>query len=234
MRTANYLLLYIIGLLGATTLTATPANAEPDFSGVWRLEKDMATIRTLDGAVPPLTAWGRKEYESNQAAFARKDYSRDLTRLRCASPGAVRLMTLPYPIEFFQRPHQLTLLFEWNHHYRLVNLGPPKTAPYEIAIGISNGHWEGDTLVVRTTDLTDNTLLDSSGLPHGDKTVVTERIRLLRPDQLEDLVTISDPKAYEKDWSFRLTYRKTGATGIREDVCLDRMAEGRPAIETTR
>lgn len=231
MRTANYKFLSVIGLIAAM-LSATPAKAEPDFSGVWRLEKDMSTLQTIDGAVPPLTTWGRKEYERNQAAFARKDYSRDLTRLRCASPGAVRLMTLPYPIEFFQRPHQLTMLFEWNHHYRLVNLGTPKTAPYELAIGISNGQWQGDTLVIRTSDLTENTLLDSSGLPHGDKTVMTERIRLLDPDRLENLVTISDAKAYKKDWSFRLTYRKTGAKSIREDVCLDRMAEGRPAIET--
>lgn len=230
MLKTKALLYGVIGLC-----LAGPAFAEPDFTGVWRLDGDATALRTISGGAPPLTPWGREQYETNQAAFARKDYSADLTRLRCASPGAVRMMTLPYPVEFFQRPSQLTMLFGWNHHYRLINLKPAAaTAPYELSIGLSNGRWEGDTLVVRTTDLTDNTLLDSAGLPHGDKTIVTERIRLLDRDHMEAVVTITDPKAYAREWSFRLAYHKTAAKGVAEDVCLDRIAAGGPAVEGLR
>jgi hypothetical protein len=227
MLKTNGLVLCAVGLF-----LAGPAFAAPDFTGVWRLDGDATALRSISGKTPPLTSWGREQYEHNQAAFARKDYSGDLTRLQCASAGAVRLITLPYPVEFFQRPFQLTMLFGWNHEYRLINLRPTAmTTPYELAIGISNGHWEGDTLVVRTTDLTDNTLLDSAGLPHGDKTIVTERIRMLDRRHMEDVVTITDPKAYSRDWSFRLGYHKTAAKGVAEDVCLDRMAAGGPALE---
>lgn len=228
MHKANMMIVTAGALLSAAAPAA--ARADPDFTGVWIVDGDTSTLRPTDGAAPPLTAWGKAAYAKNRRAFARRDFRGDLTRLQCAAPGPARIMTLPYPIEFFQRPYQLTMLFGWNHHYRLVNLKDVKAAPYPLSIGISNGHWDGDTLVVRTTDMTDNTLLDSSGLPHGDMTVMTERIRLLGPDSLEDVVTISDAKAYRKDWSFRLRYTKTGARGVDEDVCLDRIAAGKPAL----
>lgn len=216
----------------ASLLVSSPAFAESDLSGVWQIDGNASALRTLAGKLPSFTTWGRAQYNRNKAAFARGDYSGDLTRHQCASPGVVRMMTLPYPIEFFQRPFQLTMLFGWNHQYRLVNLRPkPAEIPYEIAFGVSNGHWEKDVLVIRTTDLTDNTLLDSAGLPHGDRTVVTERIRLIDQDHLENVVTVTDPKAYKQPWSFRLAYRKTAAKSVAEDVCLDRRAAGGPAVE---
>jgi len=141
------------------------------------------------------------------------------------------MMTLSYPIEIFQRPFQVTLLFQWNHLYRLINMpSQPKEAPYPLAIGVSNGHWEGDTLVVKTATMTDSTLLDSSGLPHSDQLQLTERIRLKGPGQLENVITLHDPKAFSRDWSTTLTYKKTEAVGIDQDICLDRIENGQPAF----
>lgn len=206
------------------------AASTPDFTGVWMLDTPATQLKPSDGSATPLTAWGQETYEKNKAAIAKGDFSVDLTRQQCASPGAVRMMTLPYLIEFFQRPHQLTMVFEWNHLYRVVHLDKPQEAPYPMAIGISNGKWESETLVVETSDLTDNTLLDSSGLPHSDQLKVTERIRQTAPDRLEVQMTLTDPKAFTKPWSVTLPYRKTDATGVPEDVCLDRVEQGQPAF----
>lgn len=202
----------------------------PDLTGVYLIEKSAyELLPSRDSAV--LTAWAKKRYAENQAQLRKKDLSFDLTRDRCASPGAVRMMTLPYAIEFFQEAGQLTLVFEWNHLYRIVNLNEKrKVAPYPLAIGISNGRWEGDTLVVETTDITENTLLDSSGLPHSDQLQVVERLQRLQDGRLQNVMTLHDPKAFTRDWSVTLTYKKTGAKGVEQDICLDRLESGQPAI----
>lgn len=213
--------------------TGFAADATPDFTGVYMIEGDHTELRPSDGSPVPLTDAGKKLYEKNKALRAKRDYAAyDLTMDRCASPGAVRMMTLPYAIELFQRPYQLTMLFEFNHLYRLVNLREqPKVAPYPLAIGTSNGRWEGDTLVVETADITENTLLDTSGLPHSDQLRVTERIRMAG-DRLENVVTIRDPKMFTRDWSVTLNYRKSAEKIIKEDVCLDRVEfDNQPAIK---
>lgn len=220
----------LLGLIMQSTWAADTAST-PDLTGVWLIDKYPMELRPSDGSALPLTASGKTQYAKNQALLRKGDVSFDLMRDRCSSPGAVRMMTLPYAIEFFQRPYQLTLLFEWNHLYRLINLREqPKVAPYPLAIGISNGHWEGDTLVVETTDLIDNTQLDSSGLPHSDQLRVMERISLLDDNHLQDVMTLHDPATFSRDWSVTLTYSKTGASGIKEDVCLDRLDAGQPVI----
>jgi hypothetical protein len=211
------------------------ANAAPDLTGVWQIEKPLAELRPGDGSALPLTAWAKELHDKHQALLRKGDHGFDLTMDRCASPGAIRMMTLANPIEFFQRPYQLTMLFEWNHLYRLVNLQQTrKVAQYPMAIGTSNGHWEGETLVIETTDIIDNTLLDSTGLPHSDQLRVVERIRRIGTDRLENVMTLHDPKAFTRDWSVTLTYRNTGARGIEEDVCLDRLEAGKPAINPVR
>lgn len=226
-------MLTVVATLSLTSQTVSVADvAIPDFTGVYMLEGDYTELRPADGSPLPLTPAGKKLYDKHKALRAKRDYvNYDLTMDRCASPGAVRMMTLPYTIQFFQRPKQLVMLFEWNHLYRLVNLDKPKTAPYPLAIGISNGRWDGDTLVVETTSFTDNTLLDTSGLPHSDQLRVTERIRLV-DGRLENAMTLHDPKMFSKDWSVTLNYRKTGAESNKEVVCLDRIEKHHePAIK---
>lgn len=221
--------------LGVGCAGAQSASALPDLSGVWQLEKPRAELRPTDGSTLPLTPSGKALYDKHQAQLRKGDHSFDLTVRRCSSPGAVRMMTLPNPIEIFQRPHQLTMLFEWNHLYRLVNLREQRRqAPYPMAIGISNGRWEGETLVVETTDLIDNTLLDSTGVPHSNELRVVERIRKVGDDRLENAMTLHDPQMFTRDWSVTLIYRKTDAKGVEEDICLDRLDAGRPALEPIR
>jgi hypothetical protein len=220
---------WFVGLL-ACTCTHFAGAAAPDLTGVWTVSGPSAALRPPDDSTVPLTAWGRMQFEHNRALQAKGDQSYDLAVTRCASPGAVRMMMLPYRMEIFQRPYQVTLLFEWNHLYRLLNTrAEPEVAPYPMAIGISNGHWEHGTLVVKTTDMTDDTQLDSFGLPHSDKLEVIEHLRLSGPERLEDVMTLHDPQAFSRDWSVTLHYRKVSGR-VQEDICLDRLDAGQPAF----
>lgn len=96
-------------------------------------------------------------------------------------------------------------------------------------MGLSRGKWDGNTLVIETTAMRDTTLLDNSGLPRSDALKVTERVRLLSADVLEDRFRFEDPNHYSQPWEAVATYRRQ-AKDIQEDVCLDRIRDGQPAL----
>ena len=86
--------------------------------------------------------------------------------------------------------------------------------------GESIGHWEQDTLVVDTIDMTDKSTVDKYGIPHSDALHVIERIRMTSKDALEDVVTMEDPKAFSAPWTFRATYaRQPADTRLQEYFC---------------
>lgn len=98
-------------------------------------------------------------------------------------------------------------------------------------MGISRGHWEGDALVVETQDIGPLTLIDGAGLPHSDALKVTETLRLRGPDILEDRIRFEDPEVFTRPWETVVTYRRQLGVRIQEDVCLDRIRDGSPAVK---
>ncbi|EIZ78825.1 hypothetical protein WSK_2873 [Novosphingobium sp. Rr 2-17] len=116
----------------------------------------------------------------------------------------------------------------------LPGLGMPGGAMPELSdpngpMGISTGKWEGKTLVIETTNLRPTTLIDNSGLPHGERLTITERLTLRGPDLLEDRIRFDDPDTFTRPWETVVTYRRDNHE-IREDVCLDRIKQGEPAV----
>ena len=78
----------------------------------------------------------------------------------CADYGVPGMMSLPggYPIEFIQKPDQLTIIYEVNNETRRIYIGDRQVPPEQrlpSRAGYSAGHWEGNVLVVKTTDLLD-------------------------------------------------------------------------------
>jgi hypothetical protein len=70
-------------------------------------------------------------------------------------------------------------------------------------MGASVGHFEGDTLVVETRNLTDQ-LAVGRGVPSPDA-LITERFTRIDPEMINYEVTIDDPRSFERPWTFRLT-----------------------------
>jgi hypothetical protein len=64
--------------------------------------------------------------------------------------------------------------------------------------GDSVGHWEGDTIVIETTNFNGLTKLDTNGHPHSDQLKLTERYTRTDAGHLTYQVTIDDPKTYTK------------------------------------
>lgn len=221
------------GLMCALLALFTTAHAEADLTGVWRIKRDHVSLTDAALERPVFTPTGQGRYQQNRAAVARRDAGVDLVQ-RCASPGMPRILLLPYPFEILQESGYLAMVFEWNQLFRQILLNGERD-PYTLpsAMGFSKGAWEGDTLVVTTTDRNGTTLLDSDGLPHGAMLKLTERLRLKDGGKvLEDRVTIDDAEFYRQPWTVVLEFERQTQVVLREDICLDRVAAGRAPIET--
>jgi hypothetical protein len=137
---------------------------------------------------------------------------------KCLPPGMPAMMNMAYGMEVLQTKDKITFFSELNDALRRVYLDGRKPTPAILDdptyAGYSTGHWEGDTLVVETVALRDNTYIEGF-TPHSDQMVVRERIRFVSPGILEDRITVTDPKALVKPWETVKTYRKM--TGPPED-----------------
>ena len=220
----------LIAILAISSLKA----AEPaDIGGTWKIVGAIKELKTTDGKTPSLTPTGAEVYKQNRAKWQAGDLSFDPSA-RCISPGLPRALTLPYAFKIFQSDKQVFFLFEWNHWYRNVRLTDRELeVPYPMSMGVATGHWDGNTLVIKTVGLrADNTLLDSSGMPHSERLQLTERVTLVDRNTLRDRVTIDDPDTFTHTWNTELTFkRQPTQTEIREDVCLDRVDTNQPAID---
>jgi hypothetical protein len=70
---------------------------------------------------------------------------------------------------------------------------------------VSRGHWEGDTLVVETTNFTDETNFRGS----GEFMRLTERFTLAGPDLLLYEFTVNDPETFTRPWTARIPIMRT-------------------------
>jgi hypothetical protein len=153
---------------------------------------------------------------------------------RCLPPGMPAMMSMAYGMEVMQNKDKITFFSELNDALRRVYLDGRKPSQKVLDdptyAGYSLGHWEGDTLVVDTVALRDDTFIEGF-TPHSDAMTVHERIRLLEPTLLEDRITVTDPKALTKPWETVKTYRKaTRASGmdeLREFACAEGLSEAK-------
>ncbi len=195
----------------AVSASAYAAGAVPDISGTYWIAQYNASLQLTDGGAAPLNDAGRAEYAKNQAGL--KDGSiTDAARKFCVPDGIPRVLANPYPFEIIQAPPgQTTIVYELNHQIRVIAMDKPlpsdmELIPFPFYNGHSVGHFEGDTLVVDSAGFNEKTFLDASGLPHSDGLHTSERIRKVGGNQLEDVVTITDPMYYTRPFSARFVY----------------------------
>ena len=181
-----------------------------DLSGVW-----VPTTTSLPSD-PSYQPAFKKIYDERKANKGKDDPEKF-----CLPNGAVRVNPLPYKI--VQGPNMIALLWEGNtHSYRRFFLDgrkPNLDVEPESCTGLSNGKWEGDTLVVDTVGFNDKSWLDATGKPHSDAMHLVERYK--RPDlgHLNVDLTIEDPKAFTKPYSFTRSFTLAPGWELQEYVC---------------
>ena len=128
---------------------------------------------------------------------------------RCITQGLPRVSTVAYNsnIRIVQSPDRVVILYEMIHEARIIPLdnSPHLTPRVRQWLGDARGRWEGDTLVVDTTNFTDKT--NFRGSTSGFHMI--ERFKRIDPDALEYQVTFDDPTTWTKPWTAANTWRKS-------------------------
>jgi hypothetical protein len=203
----------------ASRPTPRLADGHPDLNGVWHHFFGIGTIEkvgenyVVGGAFNPKSAKlyttplgdSKPGYKPEFVARVKSLYDNQVTEdstLHCVAPGVPRVGP---PHQIVHTPKQAVFLYADNtgNQWRVIPLDgrPHGTDPETAATynGDSVGHWEGDTLVVDVTRLTDETWLGDNGLFHSRKLHVTERLRRVG-DTIQYQVTAEDPEVLLKPW----------------------------------
>jgi hypothetical protein len=239
----------LMGLAGSA-IGAQQAPERPDFSGVYFPFDPNAAPAAPRGADAPPRPVAVIDGRAGRPATAPKlapDYlakwevmrqsrmagsSETDVNANCLSPGMPAMMTMTYGMEIQHTPNKLTIYGELNDVYRRIFLDGRKPSQRILDdptfAGYSVGHWEGDTLVVDTVALREDTLLDLFS-PHSDQLNVHERIRFIAPGVLEVRWTATDPKALLEPFTQVRTYRRASPPNdeLREFSC----AEGLSSVK---
>src|ERR1043166_6387434 len=113
---------------------------------------------------------------------------------------------------FVQASGYVAMRYEMIHETRVIPLTTrPRISPkLHLLMGDARGHFEGNTLVVETTNFTDRTALgvNGGGVRHSEKLKLTERFTPVSRDKMDWRVTVEDPDTWAKPWSFGLTLTK--------------------------
>ena len=140
-------------------------------------------------------------------------------------------MFLPYPFEIRADGNYIGFIYGWYRWHRMVDMSGAKADPVlPQTMGYPVGSWDGSTLVIRTTGIAGETVLDGFGLPHSEDLTLTERVRALSHDRLQVKFTIDDNAFYTSPWSTAMTYRRLKNVIVQDDVCPDRIAAGEAAV----
>ena len=84
-------------------------------------------------------------------------------------------------------------------------------------MGDSRGHWEGNTLVIETTNYNDKT--GAGGGMHTDEARLVERLERVAADELSYDVTISDSNVWTKPWTIHMPFKLDPHYTIYEYAC---------------
>jgi hypothetical protein len=163
------------------------------------------------GTIPYLPAALERRRENIRHRLVADQYKRDQGdgELKCYLPGPVRAAYLPYPFFIAQTDKYINFSYEFAHANRIVHLTNHQEPAIDSWMGWSNGHWEGDTLVVEVLGLVGDLWLDRAGNFLGEGAKVTERYTRTGPDHLRYEATIENPSVFTRPWKLSMPlYRR--------------------------
>jgi hypothetical protein len=223
------------------------SDGQPDIQGVWRpnpggdtydltgntgprpdyvLQGDgkpvQPTRRVVDpanGIIPyqPWAAAKQKETQDNVDNPTKPQYVD--TQAHCLLEGPFRIL-IHSSFQILQAPGYVLLLSEANDEYRIVPLDSQPHLGQEIKLwqGDSRGHWEGNTLVIDSTNLKAKSRLDMVGNFYSPSAHLVERFTAADDKTINYEVTITDPAVYTKPWKLSIRFQRSHANGSGYEV----------------
>jgi len=168
-----------------------------------------------DGSMPAVTPEAQKRRASrDRGTFGDGPFNttEDFTLYdRCITRGIVgSVLRVVYGNgnRIVQAPGVVAFSYEMIHDTRVIYTdGRPHIGqPIRQYLGDSRGRWEGDELIVVTTNLTDKTSIggNGNGLRHSDKMTITERFKRVALDVIQYQFTVDDPVTYARPFTMSM------------------------------
>jgi hypothetical protein len=153
---------------------------------------------------------------------------------RCITRGVLgSLLPVIYGngLRITQNPDSVAITYEMIHDTRVIPLDGRAHVDAGVRqyLGLARGHFDGDTLVVETTNFTDKTSLgvNGGGPPNSEQLKLTERFTRVDPQMIEYRATVDDPGAYAAPWTIRLMITSRPSYEVYEYSC----HEGNGAVQ---
>jgi hypothetical protein len=221
------------------------ADGKPDFSGIWttgepsgrRSSSDVPIVSEIPGDASAITGSrqmqnigvdlpGGLPYQPWLLPIVKErtaNLAKDDPHIKCLPDNFLRAYGMPHLLKFVHTPTLLVMLNEMNAGYRQVftDARPLPEDPTPSWQGYSSGKWSGDTLVIDTIGLRDDTWIDWNGSVLTQAAKVREQIRRPEFGHLEIQVTVDDPKAYTKPWIVTLKQRIVVDAELIDEICLE-------------
>lgn len=211
--------------VASNEIPRTP-DGKPNFSGIWQtmstanwsLEPAEArhgplaalqagahlafppSVGYVEGGTIPYKAGMRAQQEENKRNWLQGDPT-----TQCKLPGVPRATYLPYPFQIFQAPDATLISYQFAGADRIVHMDKVVEAQVDTWMGINNGSWDGDTLVIDVTGQMPDTWFDRSGHYHsGWDMHVQERYTMIDKNTIDYSATITDPNVFEEPWTISM------------------------------
>src|SRR6266568_6592289 len=200
---------------GATKFVSSDAGTG-NYNQFWIADRDFDNRTSLitdppDGRLPPLTPEAQKRLPDPQLDRRQRGSDgpedRSLSE-RCITFGAPRIQAAYNSyFQIFQTRDYVTILMETIHDARIIPLDGRAHVGQNIRqwLGDSVGHWEGDALVVDTTNYSPKSDFRGS---HENLHVV-ERFTRVSPNRIDYEITVNDPTTWTRPWTAMIPLKLT-------------------------
>jgi hypothetical protein len=184
-----------------------------------------------DGRLPPMTPQAQRR----EAAVAllnnardgegradstddRSMYDRCITR---GLPGSMMPAIYGNAYQIVQAPDTIAIRYEMIHETRVIPLDgrPHVGSGVREFMGDARGRFDGDTLVVETTNFTNRTHFGYNNNYNSEKLRLVERFTPIAPGRLNWEVTVNDPEVWTRPWTFAMTLTKDDSQRVFEYAC---------------
>jgi hypothetical protein len=209
--------------MAQTSAIARMPGGKPNLSGIWQAMTmaywDLEDHPAGPGSVVQIGALGAIPagmgvvegatipYRPEALAKKKENFANRIKldpEVKCYMPGVPRATYMPFPFQIIQSPNDILMAYSYDSASRVIMMAKHREAEVDTWMGTSNGHWEGDTLVVDVTGLNGRAWLDRAGNFTSDSAKITERYSLIDANTMNYRATIEDAETFTKPWNINV------------------------------